>query len=367
MQENPTDNLIYNEHYDGSWGGVFRLLADATIGERYSFSANILEVVRSVTFSGFTTTPAIQVERNSLFIRNQHDSVNTTASIELDNFFFKLQTDKVDLTVGRQPINLATTFYFTPNDFFAPFLAQDFYRVYKPGVDSLRAEIKLGQLTQLSLIGALGYTPDPTTDNGWSNGPDWDRSSFVGRFVTSAFGFEWALLGGHIIDATVIGGSIQGEILDWLGVRAEGHYGSPRNDLHDKYTELVVGIEHRFESSLDLHVEYFYHGRGFNDIASAVMAAAASSTSLSYLGKNYTAFSMGYEFTPLFSGQLLCTRNWTDKSRVLSGNGVYSLSDESELVATISVPIGDEPEILTIKSEYGTLPKTISVEYRLYF
>ena len=74
--------------------------------------------------------------------------------------------DRVDIIAGRQPINLATTFYFTPNDFFAPFAAQTFYRVYKPGVDALRTEVRLGELSQLSLICALGYSPEKGSANG---------------------------------------------------------------------------------------------------------------------------------------------------------------------------------------------------------
>ena len=112
VQENPEKNAIYTEHYDESWGGVVRLLADASIGERYSFSANILEVVRSTAFTGQSTAPATLVERSSIFIKNQHDTANTKAYIEIDHLFFKHQTDRIELTVGRQPINLATTFFF---------------------------------------------------------------------------------------------------------------------------------------------------------------------------------------------------------------------------------------------------------------
>jgi hypothetical protein len=79
--------------------------------------------------------------------------------------------------------------------FFGSFAPQNFYRVYKPGVDTVRFERQLANLSQLTLAGVLGYDRDPESDSGWSRSPDWDRTSVLGRYVMDAGGFEWGALG----------------------------------------------------------------------------------------------------------------------------------------------------------------------------
>ena len=163
--------------------------------------------------SGLGTAP--NVERSDALERSLGN--DRYAHMVADRLNIRWSKGPLDLTLGRQPVNLATTFYFTPNDFFAPFAAQTFYRVYKPGVDALRAEIGLGGLSQLSLISVLGYSRDPNSDTGWSDDPLGDRTSYIGRISTVFHDFEWALLGGQLQDRDVAGGSIQGELFRWLG------------------------------------------------------------------------------------------------------------------------------------------------------
>jgi hypothetical protein len=43
-------------------------------------------------------------------------------------------------------------YYFTPNDFFASYAAQTFYRSYKPGVDAARLDWQWSELSQISLM-----------------------------------------------------------------------------------------------------------------------------------------------------------------------------------------------------------------------
>jgi hypothetical protein len=273
----------------------------------------------------------------------------------------------VDIILGRQPVNLATTFYFSPNDFFAPFAAQTFYRVYKPGVDALRLEVRLGDLSQLSLISVLGYRPDQASDTGWGSRPDSSRTSYVGRISTNLNNFEWALVAGDLAEADILGGSFQGELFKWLGVRAEGHVAWPDSSGQDPHGELAMGIEHRWENSLDMRLEYFYHGSGFAAAAGYASGASLNSGQGSYLGRHYSALGIGYEFTPVLTGQMALIGNLTDNSLLSSINAVYSLSNESEISVTIAAPSGRKPDGLNIRSEFGLYPCSLNIEWRWYF
>ena len=354
------------ERDDDSWSGAFRVLADGTVGGRVDFSANLLEEASSVMVTPLGK-PALDVERSALLTRRQRSTDEYLAQLSLDHLVCTWRSSRLDVSIGRQPVNLATTFFFTPNDFFAPFAAQTFFRTYKAGVDAARAEIRFGDLTQLTLLGVLSYDQDPSSDTGWSRAPDWRRTSLLARMVTSSLGFEWGMLAGTVHDRTVVGGSLQGELWDWLGLRAEGHYGSQEEGEGRDAAEFCLGLEHRFPGSLDLQAEYFYHGQGYSSMDQANQALLAGATPDGYLGKNYSALSASYEFSPLLTGQALLLVNWTDCSRLWSLYGVYSLSDESELTTTISIPDGDSPERGVPTSEFGAAPMTVSLEYRLYF
>ncbi len=366
---NPDNESFFPERSNELWGGDLRLLGDGVVSEDLSFEINLLQTVQSAQTISITrgVNLANEPERSSLFTWEQKDNQDVLAFLTLDVLQAKWATDRLDITVGRQPINLATTFFFTPNDFFAPFVAVAFFRVYKPGVDGFRAEYRIQELSQLSLIGVLGYEQEMVPDSGWSEEPDWSGSSLLARISASRYDFEWALLGGTVRDHTIIGGSLQGEVFDWLGVRAEGHYGSPEKDGENHYSELTVGLEHRFASSLDVRFEQFYHGSGYNSIAEANAALIAGSFTGGYLGSNYSALGIGYEFSPLLFGDTVFLYNWRDHSRLLALNLVYSVSDESELALGINIPYGDEPVMTEIRSEFGTLPQSISLEYRLFF
>ena len=282
----------------------------------------------------------------------------------LDRLNVQLSTDRINLKAGRQPLNLAATFYFTPNDFFAPFAAQAFFRAYKPGVDAIRADIQLAELSQISLLSVLAYKSDSLGDNGWSNRPDYGRQSYVARASSVFADFEFALLAGSVKKDLVLGGDLQGELFEWLGVRGEGHISWPDSPLQAMRVEAALGLEHRWENSLTIRVEQFYHGAGANAVTDYALATAETGF---YLARHYTAAGANYEFTPLFTGDVTTIYNWVDHSALIALYALYSLTDESELAFSATVTSGKKPQVATIQSEFGLYGDSLSVEYRAYF
>jgi len=363
----PGNTFLYRDNDRSGIAGIGRIMIKAQSGESLSLEANAYQTYIPMDLAdqsaGGIAIP--DVERSSAVEWSlSKDSYIHTA---IDRLNVRWSRDRLDLILGRQPVNLATTFYFTPNDFFAPFAAQTFYRVYKPGVDAARAEVRLGNFSQLSLIGVLGYSPDEKSDTGWSRSPEWGRTSYLLRVSRNIGDFELAFIAGALADADVIGGSLQGEFFKWLGVRAEGHAARPESRGQYTRVELAAGIEHHCENSLDLRLEYFYHGGGSNSAAGYMSLLAGSRDYGLYLGRNYSALGIGYEFTPLLTGQMALIGSLTDSSLLASFNAVYSLSNESELSFGLAAPSGREPEGLNIRSEFGAYPYTFNIEWRWYF
>jgi hypothetical protein len=366
--KNPDNPILFQDSSQTGLGGIGRVILKAQKGDMLTFDINAYQtcISQSIAENKAATGPAMpDVERSSVL--EWSHSNNSYVHTAIDRLSLRWTKDRVDIIAGRQPINLTTTFYFTPNDFFAPFAAQTFYRVYKPGVDALRAEVRLGELSQLSLISVLGYDPDQDSSNGWSKRPISNRASCLGRISTNMYNFEWALIAGSLADEDVIGVSAQGEVFKWLGVRAEGHVNKPEAPAQGSHVEYSVGIEHRWESGLDARIEYFHHGAGATSVLGYAGLAAAKTQQTSYLGRRYAALGIGYEFTPLLTGQTVIITNLVDHSALASLNAVYSLSNESELSLSVGVPFGKKPEMFRIRSEYGTYPSSLDIEWRWYF
>ena len=365
VYENPENQFFYEDKSDAGAAAIARLIMHARAGQHLGLEVNAYQTYIPASMASLQNSmgTTLDVERSNALEWSFSD--DDYVHLAIDQLNISWSYNRLDLIAGRQPINLATTFYFTPNDFFAPFSAQAFYRVYKPGVDAVRAEVRLGNLSQLSLISVLGYEPDPDSDTGWSNEPVSHRTSYVGRISTTFHDFEWAFLGGVVREADVIGGSLQGEIFKWLGVRAEGHVADP--DDSQRHSELSLGIEHRWENSLNLRLEQFYHGKGASSVSDYGITSTATQGESIYLGRNYIALGMGYEFTPLLNAEMLAIANLIDHSYLLSLNAIYSLSDEAELAINLGVPIGKKPEGNEIKSEFGLYPYSANIEVRCYF
>ncbi|MBN2061907.1 MAG: hypothetical protein JW882_15970 [Deltaproteobacteria bacterium] len=365
--KNPETGIFSQDHISSGVAGLARLIIKGETAKDLGFEVNASQsLIQAPLLSGRTSTRRLPgVERSG--IADESFSSRHYFHFSLDRLNVAYSYDRFDFTLGRQPINLATTFYFSPNDFFAPFAAQTFYRVYKPGVDALRVEVRIGDLSRLSLMSVLGYGTEAGSDTKWSDEPDLERTSCLGR-LSAVFGdFEYGLLGGTVRDKKVIGLSAQGEVFKWLGVRAEGHYADPDSPLFDSWSEICIGIEHRWQNSLDLRFEYFHHGSGAKSVPGYGESPALVLGESIYSGREYCAFGAGYELTPLMNINITAIENMTDNSKLVSFNAVYSLSDESELSLSVGTPFGEETEGALIKTEFGSNPDTLNIEFRCYF
>ena len=174
-------------------------------------------------------------------------------------------------------------------------------------------------------------------------------------------------MGGTVRDRDVIGGSLQGELFRWLGVRAEGHMAFPHDFQRKSYGKVAVDLEHRWENSLNIRLEQFYNGNGFHSVSEYMSGLVAVPRDGLYLGRFYAALEVGYEFTPLLNSEILLTANLEDDSCLGSFYTTYSLSDEAELAFNLGVPLGKKPQDVNIMSEFGLYPYFINVEVRYYF
>lgn len=359
---NANDELIFAKDKLLSGGGFGRLMLDA---QTKGFSVEV-HVVQSVIDSELLTGgsrigSALEIERSDAL---HWQFANKQLDLVVDRFNVQFSGNNIDIKLGRQPINLATTYYFTPNDLFAPFAAQTFYRNYKPGVDAARLDWQWGELSQLSVYAVLNYPTENSNSTSRQSSPNWRNTSVLARASTLIDTFELAVLFGQDQGDDIIGIDFQGELFEWLGVRGEGHLRFSDELGQSRDEKFSIALEHRFETSLTIRVEQFHQGSG---------AGRQQDHSLTrqnnrfYLAKNYTALGASYEITPLLKGDAVWIYNQIDTSSLLALFTTYSLSDESELSLGANLPMGEQPKNGMINSEFGSYPKSVTVEYRVYF
>ena len=360
---NPNDELLFSDDKVLTGGVIGRLMLDAQLS---SFSTEV-HIAQSIIDTQLRTGGSRFLARSDV---ERSDALhwryaNEHADLFIDRFNVQYSADTLNIKFGRQPINLASTFYFSPNDFFSPFAAQTFFRTYKSGVDAARLDWQWGELSQLSVMAILEYQTDFEQSTAWSTKPDWSETSYLARSSTLLDTFEIAVLLAKVHSDDIIGFDFQGELFEWLGVRGEGHLRFPDEVSEDNDVKISLSLEHRWENTLTLRVEQFYQRSGA-DNEQDYATELSDSTNL-YLAKNYTALGASYEITPLLLGDAVWLFNLNDSSSLLALYSNYSLSDESELSIGLNIPIGTQPGNGVLNSEFGSYPKSFTMEYRLYF
>lgn len=361
---NPNDEVLFGHDKILTGGGFGRLMFDAHTN-RMSFEAHAVQsyIEPALRTGGSRVSSQINADRSDAL---HWQFLDEHADLVVDRLNVQVSNDTLNFKLGRQPINLAATYYFTPNDFFAPFAAQTFYRTYKQGVDAARLDWQWGELSQLSVYTVLNYPLDTDHSAGRQTSPDWSETSLLARASTLINTFEVAVLFGKQQGDDIIGIDFQGELCDWLGVRGEGHLRFPDESGESRDTKFSLGLEHRWENSLTLRLEQFYQRSGEKDEGNYSISPSTD-RNIFYLARNYTALGASYEFNPLLNGDAVWLFNHHDSSNLLALYSTYSLSDESELSMGLNISIGDEPNNGQLESEFGSYSKSISMEYRLYF
>jgi len=353
--------LLYPHDNDAQSLMILRLLSNAYLGDQLSLELNAYQVLTSTTTFTLLDPPAYRSD--ALTWTWNHDA-EATATAAVDRLALAVTTDHLRLTVGRQAISLAATYFFTPNDFFAPFSASDFFRAYKPGVDAARADVTVAEFTQLQVVGVMGYRP---VEDGLDR-PDLGRSAAVARVSTVLGDSELGVLGARTPFGYAVGADAQGTLFEWLGVRTEGHAFLPEDDLAAVEPEVAFTLEHLFESTLNVQWETFYHGAGTTDSERSLLSLqSADGPPQRYFGRLYTALGLSYELTPLLHASMIGLVNVLDPSAYTALYLLYSVSDEAELALTGSVPVGRPAEGFVARSEFGLYPSSLMADFRLTF
>jgi len=389
LSHNTNDPVLFEKDTSAYLQSILRLAAAGHPARRVSYEAHLV--------TGFTHSAATPFGGGSVagsrgiktryrtsdaswnFIDGEKD---TFGNLWLDRFNLKLALPRADLIIGRQAITFGKAYFWNPLDLYLPFDPAQFDRDYKAGVDALRLDISLGPFSGLNLIYVLGRELD--INNQYVQDGDvsasWFGSSLLLRGFTHAGGWDLAVQGGKVYGGYHFGGGLVGEIKS-IQIRFEAARfwadGGPLlpppygTRLLKDHVSAVIGLGHRWPSSLDIEVEGFYNGGGESrDITMGMQRVERGA--ILQAGRILAGTTVSYEITPLIVGQLAVLQSLSDGSTQVQPTLRWSTSDNSELLLGASINRGDRPtrdplNTITFHSEFGTYPHFFFAEFKSYF
>jgi len=362
---NPEPEIPYPDDIEPIFFAGLRVLMDSFVGEHLRFEVNAYQ-------NGYTlldleaTLPFNQPYRTKYLRHDWLDSEKGRMLLGLDQLSVKIFAGPVDFTIGRQPIGLSNNFIFTPNDFFYPFGSTAVDREFRPGVDAIRMDARIGTLSKLSLYAVMGYDDDGK--------PSWKNSALLARSSVNIIGTDWIMFGGKLGNRLIAGCALNGDA-DVVGYRAEANisYSEDTNDVTD--ANIAIGVDRRFQNTLHIMVEYFWNKSGkMNARDYLAEFSQKTDTADPFLGVHYLGLSMSGELLPVLTIQGVILMNMIDPSFMLSPGITYSAEEELDFILSASIPIGKwasfdpKAEIpLELNSEFGFYPYSVQLQGRWYF
>ena len=306
-----------------------------------------------------------------------------TASLWLDRLNVRFTLPRADVTIGRQAVTFGKAYFWNPLDEFLPFDARQIDRDYKAGVDAVRVDIPAGPFSGINVVVAAGRELNAfgryrTGDDGLA--ASWYGSAVLGRYFTTVRGWDAAVQAGKVYGGTQLGGGLVGEVRH-LEVRAEAAYlwASPSVALPPPLSgrliadalTAVAGVGRRFQNTLWIQLEHFHNGAATPDDLDAAFVQFATGAALN-LSREITGLTVSYELTPVLTGQWATLRSWSDGSTLVEPSATRSLSDNSDLTAGAVLGFGRPPRRIDastthLRSEFGSFPRAVFAEMKLYF
>ena len=344
--------------------------------QRLTFNTAELPTTGSSTLLGRSGTQVPYRTIDTRWEWGKADDVN--AWIYFDRANVELTLGGADVAFGRQAITFGKAYFWNPLDVFLAFGSTEFDRDYKAGVDALRVDAPIGDLSGLTIVGVPGRVEEQGSQT--DEHRFWYRSALLARVYGNHRAWDLAVQGGKILGGYQLGGAVAGE-LETVEVRGEGAWfvtqdararsGLSTAPVVEDHPSIVAGFGRSFiGGDLQLQAEYYYNGaaRGPRVDRPALVAAGR----LQHLNRHLLGIVGSYRLHPLLSSSLVALWGASDGSWLAQPGLAYSVADEVEMIAGAMVARGRRPggssiETFRFYSEFGTYPNSYYLETKLYF
>lgn len=282
------------------------------------------------------------------------DDDKTISLQNLDRFNLQWQLAQGDLTLGRQAITFGSARILNPTDVFLPFDVRVLNTEYRVGIDAVRFQKPIGQLSEL--------------DMGYVFGQNRERSAIFARVKTNFAGSDFEFTAMEFSQQQLLGfgtESTLGPFGAWL------EFAHVNGDA--TYNRTSIGLDYGFNENWFGMLEFHYNGAGSGrsgDYLNLLNSPGYQFGGVFLLGQRYLAPSLSWQVSALSSLTFQVIANLDDRSTFASIGFDRSLSDNLYLGGSLYLFRGDElepaPGNIDLGSEYGNSPAQFIVNLRYY-
>ena len=381
------DNYSFAPYFDKNitqdFSSVARIIIEGDSRDKYSYE---LHAVQAYNYSNINTgitdrdTSMLVVDYGDNWIKKSDQS----AHYYLDRANVKVAVEDLDIHFGRLAVSFGKPLFWNLFDYYgSPYLNQE----YKAGIDALRLDKAISNFSGVNMVinkRKILTQSGSYLENSAVQSYQWlgleEEVGLLLRGYTTIKDTDYALLykrepEGHRIGIEVDGeiGSVNfyDEITYLWGSEKISMPGSYQGNLLKNYLMNVLGVNYRFNNSLQIIAEHLFNGIGDSDNLDASNIRYKNGVSTS-LNDHLSGVSLSYEFNPLLVGQYDARLAWDDSSHQHNFSFVQSITDNVDFIAGGQINIGDRPngtnwQNPNIQSEFGRLSDTFYLELKCYF
>ncbi len=258
--------------------------------------------------------------------------------------YVRLNWGDFDVIAGRQRIPLGTGRFWSGLDVLNPDNPSRVEREERIGVDALKVEYRLGNLTRVTYL----YAPDPLNISGPRQ---------LVQFTSNWHDADFTVTGGLSRGDGLLGFDFATKLFD-AGVRGEWIYVNA--DIGGNYQKALLGLDYAFVSGLTLSAEAYINTQSPADLA-ATLAQLPQLPFLQSIGRRYLGASADYEPNPIYKFTTIWLRNQEDQSDFFSAVFTYSIRQ------TTSLTVGAQAFSGAVTSEFGQQHPLFFASIQWYF
>ena len=381
------DNYSFAPYFDKNitqdFSSMARIIIEGDSRDKYSYE---LHAVQAYNYSNINTgitgrdTSMSVVDYGDNWIKKSDQS----AHYYLDRANVKFAVEDLDIYFGRLAVSFGKPLFWNLFDYYgSPYLNQE----YKAGIDALRLDKAINNFSGVNMVinkRKILTQSGSYLENSAVQSYQWlgleEEVGLLLRGYTTIKDTDYVLLykrepEGHRIGIEVDGeiGSVNfyDEITYLWGSEKISMPGSYQGNLLKNYLMNVLGVNYRFNNSLQITAEHLFNGIGDSDNLDASNIRYKNGVSTS-LNDHLSGVSLSYEFNPLLVGQYDARLAWDDSSHQHNFSFVQSITDNVDFIAGGQINMGDRPngtnwQNPNIQSEFGRLNNSFYFELKCYF
>jgi len=381
------DNYSFAPYFDKDiahdFSSVARIIFEGDSHNKYSYE---LHVIQAYNYSNIDT--GVTGRDTSMLYTDLGDNwiekTDQAANYYIDRANIKFSVQDLDIHFGRLAVGFGKPFFWNLFDYYgSPYLNQE----YKAGIDALRIDKAISSFSGINLVinqqkiltQSGSYLQNNATQSYQRLGSK-EAMGLLLRGYTTVKDTDYALLYKREPEGHRVGIELDGEIgsvnfydeITYLwGSEEISMPGSYQGNLLNNYLMNVLGVNYRFDNSLQITAEHLFNGIGDSNNLDASNIRYKNGVSTS-LNNHLSGVSLSYEFNPLLVGRYDSKLAWEDSSQQHNFSFIRSITDNVDLIAGGQINIGDRPngdnwQNPNIQSEFGRLTNSFYFELKCYF